>query len=137
MFLSVAMHGILGLMALPPLSPSDLKADSHIILTGVVLSAFDRIVSTGHDKTASNRDIIFVVRVDGVEKGAGVRIGQQVYLHAWEAARRPSGWVGDGGHRDLPADGKRTRFYLKQSADGRLALLSPNGSEDIGISQPK
>ena len=128
MLLSVAMHGILGLMALPPLSPSDLKADSHIILTGVVLSEFDRIVSTGHDKTASNRD---------VEKGTGVRIGQQVYLHAWEAARRPSGWVGDGGHRDLPADGKRTRFYLKQSADGRLALLSPNGSEDIGISQPK
>lgn len=137
MVLSVAMHFVLGLMALPPLSQSDLKSNSHVILTGVVLSEFDRVVSTGHDKTASNRDIILVVRVDGVEKGTGIRVGQRVYLHAWEATRRPSGWVGDGGHRDLPVDGKRTRFYLSLSTDGQLTLLSPNGAERMEAAQPK
>ncbi|MEE2756960.1 MAG: hypothetical protein VYA30_09875 [Myxococcota bacterium] len=124
-------------MALPPLSAADLRADAQIIVTGAVVSEFDRVVSIGQDNTASNRELILVVRVDTLEKGTGLRVGQHVYIHAWEAARRPSGWVGDGGHRNLPSEGKTARFYLRQSADGRLSLLSPNGSELIDSHVPK
>ena len=137
MWLLIGFWGLVGLFALPPLDPAELRSDSQVIITGTVESYYDRLVPIGTAKADSNRDILLVVTVDDVEKGTGVTVGELVYLHAWQAAQRPDGWVGDGGQRDVPSAGQRARFFLKKKAGGRLSLLSPNGSEIMSAAKQK
>ena len=70
------------------------------------------------------------MKVDGVKKGTA-KVGQVVYLHAWSAEKRRDGWVGAGGQRGLPSTGQRGHFHLKQSKDGILSILDPNGGSVI------
>ena len=120
------------LAALPPLDPADLKADaSHILVVEV-----QQIYTSTRTRQPGFTDTLHLheVKVNAVEKGEGVKVGGVVYARGWTAATRPEMWVGPGGIRGLPAVGEVVRLYLRQSSDGTLSILDPNGVERLGPS---
>lgn len=82
------------------------------------------------------------VRVDAVEKGAGIVATDPLYVRYWTRT-----WAGPGspppstsGHRGLPKEGDRVRLYLARNAydgfdpdnrDGGYNVIGANGFEAL------
>jgi hypothetical protein len=131
------------LMAEVPSIPKDAlhRAATHIV-TGDVVRIYDR--SYAHGAGATIR-YISEVRVKAVEKGEGMVPESLIYV-SYFTLDNPPHTTGTSGHRGLPKDGDRIRFYLVRNADdgygaenndGGLNVLFPNGFEQLPIDGSK
>ena len=107
----------------PPLSPPELLRKAHFVVTGTIVSIYERSVSVAE---GTNREYVASVAVQGVDQGAGLGPGDLLYVHYWRAEQRPAGWVGDFGQSDLPRAGQKVRLYLTRRFKF-YQLLNPNG----------
>ncbi len=133
-----------GLAEIIDLSSEELQQTATEIVTGTVAAIYTR-----HSNEGDWEYIRYLaeIRVDQVEKSR--RSGQAdncmtapLYVRYWQ--RR---WVGSSpqppstsGHRSLPAEGRRYRFYLsnrafdgfsRQNMSGGYNVLLPNGFEKL------
>jgi hypothetical protein len=109
--------------ALPPRSDAELWDDSELIVSGRILNIYQATVPA---PVGTNHSYVATVAIDSVEKGAGVDVGDLLYVHYWQAAQRPAGWAGPVGQNQLPAAGNDVRLYLQRRWK-HYELLEPNG----------
>ena len=69
------------------------------------------------------------VAVKSVKKG---KAEKTIFVKAWQARKRPDGWVGESGHDTIPSPGQTVRLYLK-GGNGSYEPLKPNGIEVIKL----
>jgi hypothetical protein len=138
-FLSCAASGMVAALvalhsaraALPPLPPEVLKKESSHIVTGRVKAVYSYIRPTPERPAWTDRIVVVEVLIQDVEKGEGLKAGRVVYARAWEAVKRPDGWVGDGGQHSLAGPGDVVRVYMKEQKDGAMDILHPNGLQKL------
>jgi hypothetical protein len=115
-----------------PLSLDELRKTATHIVTGRVGTVFERTEVAGDWKYTR---FVAEVRVDGCEKGDGIRKGELVYVRYYRRA-----WVRAGeqlpsspGHTGLPAAGDAVRVYLARNAyDGFTTDNTDGGFNVIG-----
>jgi hypothetical protein len=122
-----------------PLSPEELRKTATHIVTGRVAAVYERTETSGDWKYTR---FVAEVRVEGSEKGDGIKKGDLVYVRYYRRA-----WVGTGkqppsssGHSGLPATGESVRAYLARNAydgftsentDGGFNVIGGNGFEKL------
>lgn len=121
----------------PDMSPQALRDGSTHIVVGEVKAVYSRKTSEGDWRYTRH---VAEVKVQKVEKGAGVDVGSVVYVRYWLriwASARPMP-PSTGGHRDLPVEGQVLRIYLAKNAydgftddnkDGGFNVIGANGFE--------
>jgi hypothetical protein len=125
----------------PDLSPDRLGRMATHVVTGKVTAVYER-TETVDDWNYTR--YVAEVRVDGCEKGDGVKKGDIVYVRYWRRA-----WAGKGApnpravtyqYRHLPGAGEALRIYLARNSydgftvdnkDGGFNVIGPNGFEQL------
>jgi len=127
---SLFLCGIAGLilMAVPPLSPGQLKSESELVVVGTVTECEVKTVERGHHYI--DRVFVFKIDVASIEKGQS-RKGAIVEATTWQPDYRPRAWAGPQGQHVAPASGQKVRAYLRKDQEGKYELLMPNGLEVI------
>lgn len=112
---------------LPPLSPEKLKENStHIVVVKVgKVEKIGPLPGQGLTKIGYAAS----VRVLDVEKGEGVKSGDELRCTYWKAGPRPRGWAGPGGQYIHLQPDSVARLYLV-AGEGGYRLLNPNGWEE-------
>lgn len=121
----------------PNLPAASLAKTATDIVTGEVLAIYTRSEDEGNWEYTH---YVAEVKVDGVEKGDGLKSGQLAYVRYW--TRSWDGWgmapPSTNGHRGLPSKGQRRRIYLAKNAydgfqtdndDGGFNVIGANGFE--------
>src|SRR5688572_9556404 len=116
--------------AIPKLSPDELKQRATHIVTGEVRAVYS--LESGERPDYADRKFCVELTPSAVEKGEGLKEGRALYVRTWKPAKRPQAWTGSQGQNKIPEPNQRVRLYLKESKDGALDLLDPNGVEFIG-----
>lgn len=111
--------------ALPPRSDDDLASSATHIVVGEVTQVFSRVEEVGPG--AENRIFLLEVKVVEVAKGEGFQPGKVLYARTWQTSKRPMGWAGPQGQNAIPPPGEKVRLFLRQSDDGGLDIVVPNG----------
>jgi hypothetical protein len=98
---------LIAVAEMPPQDPK--KAD--IIVVGQV---------EGINKTLDFETDHFTisVRIEVVERGTGVAVGDAISVNTFKWARPGPGKVGASGHRGMPSDGDQIRLYAYQREGG-------------------
>lgn len=116
--------------ALPPRSSSDLRATADRIVVGVVeaIAKSDDLPVKGF----ADRNYIFSVRVESVEKGAQQAV---VLARGWTVLMRPKGWAGPSGTYGVSelVTGEHVRLFLKELKGAAFEILEPNGIERLDL----
>lgn len=116
--------------ALPPRSSSDLRATADRIVVGVVeaIAKTDDLPVKGF----ADRNYIFSVRVESMEKGAPQAV---VLARGWTVLKRPIGWAGPSGTYGVSevATGEHVRLFLREAKGAAFEILEPNGIERLAL----
>jgi len=106
--------------AVTPKGPEELAASATDVVVGKVtgLEIKEEPGQSGYVDLA----LYYTLAVARVEKGEGIKPGDRVVVRAWKWKERKRPFVGDDGHRPLPAVGQEVRAYLR----GR-SVEHPNG----------
>ena len=135
---------IISLTALPPLTEEDLRRESRYIVMGRVKTISRREIPVDEGTNFYYQANVNVVNVEkGLLKSSdpnqvvtqpqGTPLpGDEIVVHYWLAAKRPSGWSGVAGQHSGLSQGTTVRLYLAQDNQNRLHLLEPNGWQPIG-----
>jgi hypothetical protein len=115
-----------------PQTPAGLAERAQLIVTGEVTAygVFDE----EHDDGSKSRWVTLRVRVESVVTGgAPVTPGDTIHVHCRAVVRPASdGTVPEGGHRAIPGNGGRAKFYCDGQVLGTLwPAISPNGIEPL------
>lgn len=113
----------------PVLKQQELEQQASHIVTGKLQTIYRSVQrSADYESTRGLAEVV----ADKVEKGAGVRPGEAVFVRFWTER-----WIGKGspppgssGHH-VPAEGARVRAYVVQGKDGSFEMLLPNGLETL------
>jgi predicted RecA/RadA family phage recombinase len=117
--------GLWATAEVPRQTPEQLKANASHIVTGEVLAVYSYDEKDGESVTGRH---VAEIKVDAVEKGEGLAVGQVVYVRLWTTKARPKGWVGSIGH-SVPKPGDAVRAHVTRGDDAKLDSLLPNGVE--------
>lgn len=121
----------------PDLSPQALRDASTHVVVGEVRAVYSRRTTEGDWRYTRH---VAEVKVQKVEKGAGIDVGGLIYVRYWIrtwASPRPVP-PETGGYRDLPIEGQVLRIYLAKNAndgftednkDGGFNAIGANGFE--------
>jgi hypothetical protein len=115
-----------------PQTPAELAERAQLIVIGEVTAygVFDE----EHDDGSKSRWVTLRVRVESVVKGgAPVKPGDTIHVHC-RALVRPAfdGTVPGGGHRAIPGNGGRAKFYCDGQVLGVLwPAITPTGIEPL------
>ena len=126
--------------------PKDRLASTatHVVVAKVA-AVYTRTVREG------NYDVtkyVAEVRVETVEKGAGIATVDPLYVRYWTqqwAGKADAMPPGTAGHRGLPKEGARVRIYLAKNAydgfdpnnkDGGFNVIGANGFEALPPEPP-
>ncbi|MDX1964736.1 MAG: hypothetical protein SFX18_16425 [Pirellulales bacterium] len=127
------------------LSADDLRKIATHVVTGEVLAIYERAVTTQDWKYTH---YVAEVRVNQVEKGEGVKNDELIYVRYWQRRWNSSGPQPPStiGHRGLPQEKDKLRFYLAQNAydgftndnqDGGYNVIGANGFEELPAPEKK
>jgi hypothetical protein len=99
-----------------------------VVISGKVrqVYAFEDDQGQGH---VDNRFLI-EIKVESAEKG-GVKPGDLLVVHTWNAVDRPRDSIGPSGYGSPPAPESSVRAYLYRDGDGRFVPLYRNGLSSL------
>ena len=104
-------------------SDADLKKDATHIITGEVIGIASEVEGKrGHQ----DRIYSIKVRVTKVDKGAGVKKGDEINLAAWTIVSRPAGFAGLQGFDTIPEEGDTITAFCTLE-DLKYKPFHPNG----------
>jgi hypothetical protein len=116
--------------AIPKLSPDELKERATHIVVGDVRAVYSAEVGDRPDY--SDRKFCIELTPSAIEKGEGLKEGRVHYARTWKPGKRPQGWTGSQGQNTIPQPRQQVRLFLRESKDGGLDVLDPNGVEVMG-----
>ena len=126
--------GAVGLQAAKvPMSQKELEKESSHIVSGKVISVTTKGQKSKVERALGlHRDRVYTIKlkVASVSKGAGVKVGQQILIGAWQPSTRIPPVPGLQGHEPIPAKGDTVKMYLLKNKKAKAyEPLLPNGIE--------
>ena len=131
---TVFVLGIVGLQAAKvPMSPKELEKESSHIVSGKVISVTTKMQKSKIGRPFGlHRDKVYTIKlkVASVSKGAGVKMGQEILIGAWQPSTRIPPVPGLQGHEPIPEKGDTVKMYLLKNKKAKAyEPLLPNGIE--------
>jgi len=131
---TVFVLGIVGLQAAKvPMSPKELEKESSHIVSGKVISVTTKMQKSKIGRPFGlHRDKVYTIKlkVASVSKGAGVKMGQEILIGAWQPSTRIPPVLGLQGHEPIPEKGDTVKMYLLKNKKAKAyEPLLPNGIE--------
>ncbi len=116
-----------------PMSPKELEKESSHVVSGRVISVTSKGQKSKIERALGlHRDKVYTIKlkVASVLKGAGVKVGQQILIEAWQPSTRIPPLPGLQGHEPIPKKGDAVNMYLlKNKKVKAYQPLLPNGIE--------
>ena len=113
-----------------PVSSEKMSREAAHIVSGTVVKVTARTQKSQVETAPGDHvDRVFhiLVKVKAVAKGGGVKVGDEIEVVAWQAARRNPPLAGWQGHDSIPQKGDSVKLYLvRKGADGFEPIM-PNG----------
>ena len=114
-----------------PMSPKELEKESSHIVSGKVISVTTKVQKSKIERSFGlHRDKVYTIKlkVASVWKGAGVKVGQEILIGAWQPSTRIPPVPGLQGHQPVPGKGDAVKMYLlKNKKEKAYQPLLPNG----------
>ena len=131
---TVFVLGIVDLQAAKvPMSPKELEKESSHIDSGKVISVTAKVQKSKIERAFGlHRDKVYTIKlkVASVSKGAGVKVGQEILIGAWQPSTRIPPVPGLQGHEPIPEKGDTVKMYLLKNKKAKAyEPLLPNGIE--------
>ena len=132
--ITVFVLGVVDLQAAKvPMSQKELEKESNHIVSGKVISVTVKVQKSKIERALGlHRDKVFTIKlkVASVRKGAGVKVGQEILIEAWQSSTRLPPVPGLQGHEPVPEKGDTVKMYLlKNKKLKAYEPLLPNGIE--------
>jgi len=108
-------------------APGEAEQNSTHILIGKLIEVYSRITRDAINETSH---YIAKVRVESVEKGAGVNPGECVHVRYWrntKSLHKGMASIGPNGHQNIPEEGQRRRMCLVKNNDGLFDVYYVSG----------
>ncbi len=116
-----------------PMSQKELEKESSHIVLGKVISVTTKVQKAKVERSFGiHRDKVYTIKlkVASVWKGAGVKVGQEILIEAWQPSTRIPPAPGLQGHEPVPGKGDEVKMYLlKNKKEKAYQPLLPNGIE--------
>ena len=116
-----------------PMSPKELEKESSHVISGRVISVTTKVQKPKVDRALGlHRDKVYTIKlkVASVSKGAGVKVGQEILIGAWQPSTRIPPVPGLQGHEPIPEKGDTVKMYLLKNKKAKAyEPLLPNGIE--------
>ena len=116
-----------------PMSQKELEKESNHIVSGKVISVTAKVQKSKIERALGlHRDKVYTIKlkVASVSKGAGVKVGQEILIEAWQPSTRIPPVPGLQGHEPVPEKGDTVRMYLLKNKKAKAyEPLLPNGIE--------
>ena len=113
------------------MSPKELEKESSHIVSGKVISVTTKVQKSKIERSFGlHRDKVYTIKlkVASVWKGAGVKVGQEILIEAWQPSTRIPPVPGLQGHQPVPGKGDAVKMYLlKNKKEKAYQPLLPNG----------
>ena len=131
---TVFVLGIVDLQAAKvPMSPKELEKEANHIVSGKVISVTTKVQKSKIERALGlHRDRLYTIKlkVASVSKGAGVKVGQEILIGAWQPSTRIPPVPGLQGHEPIPEKGDTVKMYLLKNKKAKAyEPLLPNGIE--------
>ena len=131
---TVLVLGIVDLQAAKvPMSPKELEKEANHIVSGKVISVTAKGQKSRVERAFGlHRDKVYTIKlkVASVLKGAGVKVGQEILIEAWQPSTRIPPLPGLQGHEPVSAKGDTVKMYLLKNKKAKAYQpLLPNGIE--------
>ena len=131
---TVFVLGIVDLQAAKvPMSPKELEKEANHIVSGKVISVTAKVQKSKIERAFGlHRDKVYTIKlkVASVSKGAGVKMGQEILIGAWQPSTRIPPVPGLQGHEPIPEKGDTVKMYLLKNKKAKAyEPLLPNGIE--------
>ena len=132
--ITVFVLGVVDLQAAKvPMSQKELEKESNHIVSGKVISVTVKVQKSKIERALGlHRDKVFTIKlkVVSVSKGAGVKVGQEILIEAWQPSTRIPPLPGLQGHEPVSAKGDTVKMYLLKNKKAKAYQpLLPNGIE--------
>ena len=132
--IAVFVLGVVDLQAVKvPMSQKELEKESNHIVSGKVISVTVKVQKSKIERALGlHRDKVYTIKlkVASVLKGAGVKVGQEILIEAWQPSTRIPPLPGLQGHEPVSAKGDTVKMYLlKNKKVKAYQPLLPNGIE--------
>ena len=132
--IAVFVLGVVDLQAAKvPMSQKELEKESNHIVSGKVISVTVKVQKSKIERALGlHRDKVYTIKlkVASVLKGAGVKVGQEILIEAWQPSTRIPPLPGLQGHEPVSAKGDTVKMYLlKNKKEKACQPLLPNGIE--------
>lgn len=107
--------------------PGQAEKESSHILTGTVTAIYAKVV---REPKREWTHCVAAIRVESVEKGDGVKIGELIYVRyiggvRWLSRGTPE--IGPAGHENVPREGDRRKVCLTRGRDGAFDVYYVSG----------
>ncbi len=113
-----------------PQSSAELLEQADLVVTGKVIKVETRSARSQVEKAFGNYDwhIDVSIKVESVEKGRGVQVGDEIVTRCFAIRSRKSmtEYMSLQAHDPIPATGQVVRAYLRDGTAGH-EVLHPNG----------
>ena len=132
--IAVFVLGVVDLQAVKvPMSQKELEKESNHIVSGKVISVTVKVQKSKIERALGlHRDKVYTIKlkVASVSKGAGVKVGQEILIEAWQPSTRIPPLPGLQGHEPVSAKGDTVKMYLLKNKKAKAYQpLLPNGIE--------
>ena len=132
--IAIFVLGLVDLQAAKvPMSQKELEKESNHIVSGKVISVTVKVQKSKIERALGlHRDKVFTIKlkVVSVSKGAGVKVGQEILIEAWQPSTRIPPLPGLQGHEPVSAKGDTVKMYLLKNKKAKAYQpLLPNGIE--------
>ena len=132
--IAVFVLGVVDLQAAKvPMSQKELEKESNHIVSGEVISVTVKVQKSKIERALGlHRDKVYTIKlkVASVLKGAGVKVGQEILIEAWQPSTRIPPLPGLQGHEPVSAKGDTVKMYLLKNKKAKAYQpLLPNGIE--------
>jgi hypothetical protein len=132
--ITIFVLGVVDLQAAKvPMSQKELEKESNHIVSGKVISVTVKVQKSKIERAFGlHRDKVYTIKlkVASVLKGAGVKVGQEILIEAWQPSTRIPPLPGLQGHEPIPKKGDAVNMYLLKNKNVKAYKpLLPNGIE--------
>jgi len=117
-------------------APGEAEEKSTHILTGTLIEVYSRVTRDAFNETSH---YIGKVRVESIEKGAGIRPGECVHVRYWrntKSLQKGITSIGPNGHHNIPEEGQRRLMCLVKNDDGLFEVYYVSGFKSPDAKKP-
>ncbi len=101
--------------AVPPLPSEEMMEEATHVVQGEVVSLSSKTQKSKVERgllIARDRIFKITIKVASVEKGKGIKLGEQLVFEAWQPSTRIPAMPGPQGHQPVPGKGDLVKTYL-------------------------